>query len=329
MTIENVPNLAIPTNGREREEPPPGSIADLFREVLPALDFLTEQTKLDTALIVRQQDLRTVIATGLRNPDLGLTFLRNMTAVDWEENGLEIVYHLYSLRHHQGVAIKAMLNAEAPYAESVSDLFMGAIWMEREAREMFGIEFEGLVDARNLLLDEDVDIHPLLKSHPLAEIEKPQGAAVADFTKAYPPSVREDLVAAQAAAAAPPPPAADRKSVDDMTREELAERKERHTERVRDGRELAAARRAEGPASPMKDRSGDAPPAPAAAEAVAAPIADAQPEPAGGAARPAAPGAVIGRGEGSLTDEEKAERVRAGRELAAARRAELSKERGE
>ena len=40
MTTENVPNLAIPTNGREREEPPPGSIADLFREALPALDFL-------------------------------------------------------------------------------------------------------------------------------------------------------------------------------------------------------------------------------------------------------------------------------------------------
>ena len=75
---------------------------DLFREVLPALDFLTEQTKLDTALIVRQQDLRTVIATGLRNPDLGLAFLRNMTAVDWEENGLEIVYHRWSCRsnHH-------------------------------------------------------------------------------------------------------------------------------------------------------------------------------------------------------------------------------------
>lgn len=328
MTTENVPNLAIPTNGREREEPPPGSIADLFREVLPALDFLTEQTKLDTALIVRQQDLRTVIATGLRNPDLGLTFLRNMTAVDWQENGLEIVYHLYSLRHHQGVALKAMLDAEAPHAESVSDLFMGAIWMEREAREMFGIEFEGLVDARNLLLDEDVDIHPLLKSHPLAEIEKPQGAGVADFTKAYPPPVREDVSAAQAAASTAPPPTADRKSVDDMTPEELAERTERHAERVRAGRELAGARRAEGPATPMKDRSGDAPPAPAA-ETAAAPAVEAEPEPAAAPARPAAPAAAIGGGEGSLTDEEKAERVRLGRELAAARRAELAKERGE
>ncbi len=327
MTTQDVPNLAIPTNGREREEPPPGSIADLFREALPALDFLTERTKLDTAMIVRQQDLHTVIATGLRNPDLELTFLRNMTAVDWEENGLEIVYHLYSMRHHQGVALKAMLDAEAPHAESVSDLFMGAIWMEREAREMFGIEFEGLVDARNLLLDEDIDIHPLLKSHPLAEIEKPQGAAVADFTKAYPPPVREDVVAAQAAAAAAPDPAADRKSVDEMTPEELAERTERHTERVRDGRELAAARRAQGPATPMKDRSGDAPPAPPTADTLAAPAAE--PAAAAAPARPAAPAAAIGIGEGSLTDEEKAERVRAGRELAAARRAELAKERGE
>ena len=334
MTTQNVPNVAIPTNGREREEAPPGSIADLYREILPALDFLTEQTKLDTALIVRQQDLRTVIATGLRNPDLGLTFLRNMTAVDWEENGVEIVYHLWSMRHHQGVAVKAMLDRENPRADSVSDLFMGAIWMEREAREMFGIEFDGLVDARNLLLDEDIDIHPLLKSHPLAEIEVPQGIAVDDFTKSYPPPVREDAEAAQAAAAAQvaAAPAADRKSVADMTPEELAERSERHAERVREGRELAAARRAEGPANPMKDRSGDVPPASTAA--AEAPAAEAEPDPsaveATAPARPAPPpAAAAGGGAGSLTDEQKAERVRVGRELAAARRAELAKERGE
>jgi NADH-quinone oxidoreductase subunit C len=327
MTTNNAPKPIIPTNGRAREESPPGSIADLFGKILPALDFVTEQTKLDTALIVRQQDLRTAIATGLRNPDLDLTFLRNMTAVDWEENGVEIVYHLYSLNHHQGVAIKAMLDAEDPRTESVSDLFMGAIWMEREAREMFGIEFDGLADARNLLLDEDIDIHPLRKSHPLAEIETPQGAAVSDFTKAYPPPVPKDVAADQAAASAAPPPATDRKSVNDMTPEELAERSERHAERVHAGRELAAARRAQGPATPMKDRTGDTPPAPAAPEIVDTPLDETKAEPAATSAR--APAAVIGGGEGSLTDEEKGERVRVGRELAAARRAELAKERGE
>jgi hypothetical protein len=251
-----------------------------------------------------------------------MTFLRNMTAVDWEEAGLEIVYHLFSLRHHHGVAVKAMLPAEGASIASVSDLFLTAEWMEREAREMFGIEFEGLADARNLLLDEDIDIHPLLKSHPLAEIEEKQGVDVDVFSKAHPPPKREDDEAAKkkaaVAAAAKPKPA--RKSLEEMTEEERAERLERHAERVARGRELAAARRAAGPPGPAKQRepAAEAPDDPEAPEAEAEPAAKPRPQPA-----------VAAAAGGSLTEEDKAERVKRGRELAAARREELRKERGE
>ena len=90
MTTDNLPGVAILTNGREREETPPGTVIDLYRDALPTLDFLTEQTKVDPAMIVRPQDLHLVLETGLRNPDISLTFLRNMTAVDWEDAGLEV-----------------------------------------------------------------------------------------------------------------------------------------------------------------------------------------------------------------------------------------------
>ncbi len=328
MTTDNLPGVAILTNGREREEAAPGSVIDLYREALPALDFLTEQTKVDPAMIVRPQDLHLVLETGLRNPDLSLTFLRNMTAVDWEDAGLEVVYHLFSLRHHHGVAVKAMLPDDNPSLQTVSDLFRTAEWMEREAREMFGIEFDGLADARNLLLDEDVDIHPLLKSHPLAEIETKQGEDVSTFSKAHPPPKREEDESAKkkaaAAAAAKPKPA--RKSLEDMTEEERAERKAMQAERVKRGRELAAARRAAGPLGPAKTREPAAEPDETATEeteseeaaAEAAPAPRFRPQPA-----------AATTGGGALTDEEKAERVIRGRELAAARREELRKERGE
>jgi NADH-quinone oxidoreductase subunit C len=326
MTTDNLPGVAILTNGREREETPPGTVIDLYRDALPTLDFLTEQTKVDPAMVVRPQDLHLVLETGLRNPDISLTFLRNMTAVDWEDAGLEVVYHLFSLRHHHGLAVKAMLPSDSPSLQSVTDLFRTAEWMEREAREMFGIEFEGLADARNLLLDEDIDIHPLLKSHPLAEIETKQGDDVSTFTKAHPPPKREEddaaKVKAAAAAAAKPKPA--RKSLEDMTEEERAERKTMQAERVTRGRELAAARRAAGPPGADKTREPAAEAEQTTTEATETEAAEAAPAP-----RPRPSPAAAATGGGALTDEEKAERVIRGRELAAARREELRKERGE
>ena len=329
MTSANVPEVTIATNGRERVEPPPDSVAELYRQALPALDFLTEQTMKDVALIVRSGDVHNVLATGLTHPDLDMTFLRNLTAVDWEEAGVEVVYHLFSLHHHHGVVVKAMLPAANPSIASVSDLFASAEWAEREAREMFGIEFPGLADSRNLLLDEDIDIHPLLKSHPLAEIEIPQGVDIDYFTKQHPPPTREEDEAAKeaAAAAAAAQPKPEKKSLEDMTPEELAERKTAQAERVARARELAAARRAEGPATPMRERDPDAElpaaPEPAPAEAPS------EAEKAAPASPPTRSSVPVGGGEGELTDEQKAERVQRGRELAAARRAELRKERGE
>lgn len=329
MTSANIPEVTIATNGRERVEPPPDSVAELYRQALPALDFLTEQTKKDVALIVRGGDVHNVLATGMTHPDLEMTFLRNLTAVDWEEAGIEIVYHLFSLRYHHGVAVKAMLPAANPSIASVTDLFASAEWAEREAREMFGIEFPGLADSRNLLLDEDIDIHPLLKSHPLAEIEIPQGVDIDYFTKQHPPPTREEDEAAKeaAAAAAAAQPKPEKKSTEEMTPEELAERKTAQAERVARARELAAERRAEGPATPMRERDPDAelPPAPEPAPAEV----PSEAEEAAPASPPTRSSVPVGEGEGELTDEQKAERVQRGRELAAARRAELRKERGE
>lgn len=52
---------------------------------------------------------------------------------------------------------------------SLSSVYQGAIWHERETREMFGVDFEGLVDDRPLLLREPIDVPPLRKSVLLTE----------------------------------------------------------------------------------------------------------------------------------------------------------------
>ena len=318
-----------------RSTPEAGSVADLYREVLPMLAFTAAPTKIDMALTVAPGDLHDVIAASRDDARLSMDLLRNLTAVDWQDAGIELVYHLYSLRRRHGVCIKTRLTGDAPSIATVTDLYMGAEWAEREVREMFGVEFEGHPDPRNLLLDEDLDIHPLLKSHPLAEIELPQGVDVEYFTKEHPPERRAAPDAGRAAAAAKQA-ADEKKPASDLTPEELAAKRAAQAERVQKARELAAARRREGP----KTRMGPKSPTGTAAAAVPAAATDA-PASAGAAApaatpapapaRSAAPATVAAKkATADMTPEELAERkqaqterVRRSRELAAARRAEL------
>jgi NADH-quinone oxidoreductase subunit C len=57
---------------------------------------------------------------------------------------------------------------------TVTTVWNGALWHERETHEMFGIVFQGHPDLRPLLLEESLGYYPLLRSHPLAEIEESQ-----------------------------------------------------------------------------------------------------------------------------------------------------------
>lgn len=286
----------------------------------------------DVALTIPADSIHEVIERGREDERLQMNLLRNQTAVDWEDRGLEIVYHLYSIPLRQAVTIKSWLPSEGAIVESITDIYEMANWAERECREMFGIEFIGHPDPRNLLLDEDIDIHPLRKSHPLAPIEMEQGVDVEFFTKQHPPPepAEEEEAAPDAAAAAAP----ERKRVEDMTEEEREQRRAEQAERVARARELAAVRRAErlagappagGPrpegAAPPPPPSA-APAAPAAAEAApttAAPADDRPPAPP----PPELPSIPDAEEDPEGRAAAQAERVRLGRELAAARRAQL------
>jgi len=195
------------------------------------------------------------------DPRLAFDYLRCLSGIDQMEQGLEVAYNLYSFKHAHNVTIKTVLPAEDPQVPTVSSVWNGALWHEREAHEMFGIVFQGNPDLRPLLLEEDLGYHPLLKSHPLAEIEESQE----DFLRG------EALAPTAVAAGAPPAPVDER-----AARIALAQKK---AEVVKKAREEA---RAKG-LSPedekafvqaaLKALEGEAgPPAPAPAEAPPAPV---------------------------------------------------------
>jgi NADH-quinone oxidoreductase subunit C len=96
---------------------------------------------------------------------LGCWYLSFLTAVDWKTEGLEVVVRTDNLEDGLAVTMRTRLGPDAVDCPSLVAVFRGAEWMERECYDMFGIRFQGHPDLRRILLAEDWDGHPLLKSY--------------------------------------------------------------------------------------------------------------------------------------------------------------------
>ena len=94
---------------------------------------------------------------------LGFDMLSCISGVDMLDH-LETVYHLRSLTRRQLLQIKVRLDHEKPEVDSVVSVWPTANWLERETYDMFGIRFAGHPDLRRMLLDDDFEGYPLLKS---------------------------------------------------------------------------------------------------------------------------------------------------------------------
>jgi len=96
---------------------------------------------------------------------LGCLYLSFSTAVDWKEQGLEVVARVENLDANVSVTMRTKLPPGEARCPSLAAIWRGAEWMERECYDMFGIRFEGHPDLRRILLPQDWEGHPLLKSY--------------------------------------------------------------------------------------------------------------------------------------------------------------------
>ncbi len=95
--------------------------------------------------------------------------LSSVTAVDWfpAEPRFEVVYHLHSLERNDRLRLKCRVSAENPEIDSVTGVWRGANWYEREVFDMFGIGFRGHPNLKRILMPEDWDGNPLRKDYPI------------------------------------------------------------------------------------------------------------------------------------------------------------------
>ncbi len=97
----------------------------------------------------------------------GLTYFDFLTAVDRGDT-IEVVAHAVNPESVERLLACARLPADRAHIDSLSGLYPGATWHERETAEMFGVHFVGLLDARPLLLRSSLGAPPMRKSTVLA-----------------------------------------------------------------------------------------------------------------------------------------------------------------
>jgi NADH-quinone oxidoreductase subunit C len=96
---------------------------------------------------------------------VGCRFFNFLTAVDWKEQGLEVVARVDNLEENVALMLKTKLGPGVTNCASLVPVYRGANWMERECFDMFGIHFDHHPDLRRILLDDSWEGHPLLKSY--------------------------------------------------------------------------------------------------------------------------------------------------------------------
>ncbi|HTK05828.1 MAG TPA: NADH-quinone oxidoreductase subunit C [Ktedonobacteraceae bacterium] len=111
---------------------------------------------------------------------LSFDLLSCISGVDMLDH-LETVYHLRSTTRGQLLQLKVRIANENPEVDSVVSVWPTANWLERETYDMYGIRFAGHPDLRRMLLDDDFEGYPLLKSfHQVPMTVKPPATTQVD-----------------------------------------------------------------------------------------------------------------------------------------------------
>ncbi|MDQ2731050.1 MAG: NADH-quinone oxidoreductase subunit C [Armatimonadota bacterium] len=166
------------------EEPPAPAEHPLLkrlREGLPLLQGTTLQEARGMSEILLQDSNSIFEACRFlkQSADLAFDLLLDIVGIDyWDvEPRYGVVYNLHSVSTNRRIYLKVLVSSGDAQLPTLTSLWSGANWMEREVYDMFGIRFMGHPDLRKILTPDDLEGHPLRKDFPLGNVDIwPDGA---------------------------------------------------------------------------------------------------------------------------------------------------------
>ena len=146
-----------------------------LQTILPSTlsDFkVTIDTEFDLLVAtVTPEDLKLMCLVLRDNNETTFDYLLLLCVVDYEDY-LQVVYHLYSTTLKHTLVIKTNVSPEEPSLDSVTSVWKGADWYEREAHDLFGVLFSGHPSLSPLLLYEGFEGFPGRRSYEMPEYKE-------------------------------------------------------------------------------------------------------------------------------------------------------------
>ena len=156
------------TSQKEREKSAVDDLKATVADRLANIDHELQVAVGELTVHVAIENLKETMKVLRGDMQLKVISFIDMCGVDYPERTrrFDVVYHLMSPTLNQRIRVKAQTDEDTP-VPSITGIYPGANWFEREAYDMYGILFTGHPDLRRLLTDYGFEGHPLRKDFPL------------------------------------------------------------------------------------------------------------------------------------------------------------------
>ncbi len=123
----------------------------------------------ETTIVVPRELIRGAAERVRDDSTLLFNLLSDLTCVDRFplEPRFELNYHLTSISRRDRIRLRVRVSGDDPVADTVTPIWPGANWMEREVFDLFGVRFQGHPDLRRILLPNDWEGNPLRRDFPV------------------------------------------------------------------------------------------------------------------------------------------------------------------
>ncbi len=151
---------------------PPQDPGNALQAAMPGVLRDTHNFREETTLVVAPEDVVATCRFLRDTPGLVYNFLSDISAVDyWPEQErperFGICYHLLSMLYSRRLRVKIYVAEDEAEAPTMTGVWPGANWLEREIFDLMGISFTGHPDMRRILMPADWDGHPQRRDYPL------------------------------------------------------------------------------------------------------------------------------------------------------------------
>jgi NADH-quinone oxidoreductase subunit C len=135
--------------------------AEELKQVLPN-SVVSIGLQLNKPLVTVKKDELLNVAQKVK--EMGFGHLSVITGVDYKDR-FEVIYNFFSYKKKQNLALKVILDHEKPEVDSLTSLWKGADWLERETYDLVGVKFKGHPNLVRILLPDGWIGHPLRKDY--------------------------------------------------------------------------------------------------------------------------------------------------------------------